>query len=1275
MLKHRSIWRLAPWFVLLVAIAVLPPHARAGYVTFHGRVVMQDGSPPGRLVGIQRVCGGAEGPVREANTYPKTGEYFVRLYIEPFGGGFGGGVLGTFAMLSCYLEAVVPGYTSTRLDLGDRRIVDNPQRGLPDIVLSRQAPGAVMDIGGTQAVPRSARKPWMLAMKRLSARDWAGAEAALQSVVAAAPDFAAGWSALGGACENQKKSAEARRALERAIQLDPKRLPAYAALATVQIELKDWAAAAATADALIQADPGHLYLQAYLQCAVALYERKEYDGALRRIHELIQLDTRQELPRAEYVLGVILEAKRELDTAAQHMRKYLELQPQASDAAAVRARLANLGKQAEPDLAAEVASANFDVAASGEAPVPGGIKAFAAIAQIPGSPSYRDFFLQYCRAILAGDLTRSNPTREVSEAIRAFAASVAELEQVGEREANRIVIRLAVDTEEHRQKTERVLILLGWRLRPAGQGYDIEPGDQPIDGLRQRIPSALGIDELKMREAIAAGRPFPFGVPIENARLVGGAAWSAALKGAPEAALGPVDIFLSDWRFARLYSALGGMEAETAAAVVSAVGFVPLLTTYSGLLAEFGEALSLNGDQVAVPGGNRAEPVWARLAGANPRNPAAFIRALIEKDRGLLFAFFFDLTRADAAHQKFLTATPARVEAFYRWYRDSFGPGQAAPTGSRWQSAILQKLRLDANGSIQLPGGRRAWSGAAGTDEQVLLHLPSLEPVAALAALEDKRGRLLDQVSAALLAQHYREWRHLFPYFEKLPQLADADFRALAAFADRAAGAPPARRAVLAGEWHSLVELIILGSEAGSLNAAQAADAFRRVCEALRSENASAKAIETLREIVGGAADVDEALAAGLLRLSGAKREAFERVKELQSVPRIVSLGDPPDSMKTLAALSGAVYAALLDPGRQLVAEDTRLLSKHDFLAGSDNATELFADSGLVISGAPPGSKLVGGFGRFREVSRALDSRPAGQALAGEPEAAAPQTAVAAAAPNTALAPLPDGPVFQAKGRIVEVYATVTDSRGRYVDDLGRDEFSIQEEGQPTPLFAFENQTSSVSVALLFDTTGSMTRTLPSLKRAAMQLIDELRREDSAAVYGFNDKVTEFQPFTTDKTALKRAALRAHPAGTTALYDALVRVSRDLAQRRGKKVIIVFTDGSDNASMLTEVAAVHRAKSWGIPIYTVAEGEALRHPHLVSRLADLSQATGGAPFLIQKLEDIGAAFQRMSEDLAHGYLLAFQPPPAGTNAWHKIAVGIAKRKGLLIRAREGYYAE
>jgi VWFA-related protein len=195
------------------------------------------------------------------------------------------------------------------------------------------------------------------------------------------------------------------------------------------------------------------------------------------------------------------------------------------------------------------------------------------------------------------------------------------------------------------------------------------------------------------------------------------------------------------------------------------------------------------------------------------------------------------------------------------------------------------------------------------------------------------------------------------------------------------------------------------------------------------------------------------------------------------------------------------------------------------------------------------------------------------------------------------------------------------------------------------------------------------------LKNAAMQLVDDLRPIDSVAVYSFADAVNELQPFTSDKEAAKRAMLKTHAQGITALYDALVRVNHDLSARPGKKVIIVFTDGSDNASMLTAGTAIERAKARGIPIYTIAEGEALEHKELMAQLSNISQSTAGAHFVIRKLSDIGAVFEKVSQDLMHGYLVAFQPAPGDNHTWRRIEVVLSGAKGLQVRAREGFFVE
>jgi Ca-activated chloride channel family protein len=263
---------------------------------------------------------------------------------------------------------------------------------------------------------------------------------------------------------------------------------------------------------------------------------------------------------------------------------------------------------------------------------------------------------------------------------------------------------------------------------------------------------------------------------------------------------------------------------------------------------------------------------------------------------------------------------------------------------------------------------------------------------------------------------------------------------------------------------------------------------------------------------------------------------------------------------------------------------------------------------------------------------------------------------------------------FRAAARLVEVYATVTDGRGRYIDNLSSDQFTVLDEHDPQRITAFESQGSEVSCALLLDTTGSMQLALPSLKSAALKLIGDLRPADSVAVYSFSESVTELQALSTDKAAAKRAVLRAQAQGQTALYDALTLVAHDLASRPGKKVIVLFTDGKDNASTLTAETAITRAKAVGIPVYTIAEGEAVTEPVLVAQLASISKATGGESFVIRNAGEIGRVFEKVSEDLAHGYLLSFPPPSTENNEWRTIEVSVSTR-GAKVHARAGYYPQ
>ncbi|OLB29835.1 MAG: hypothetical protein DMG42_27590 [Acidobacteria bacterium] len=266
--------------------------------------------------------------------------------------------------------------------------------------------------------------------------------------------------------------------------------------------------------------------------------------------------------------------------------------------------------------------------------------------------------------------------------------------------------------------------------------------------------------------------------------------------------------------------------------------------------------------------------------------------------------------------------------------------------------------------------------------------------------------------------------------------------------------------------------------------------------------------------------------------------------------------------------------------------------------------------------------------------------------------------------------------VIKVQVRLVEVYASIHDKKGHFVDGLSRENFEVLEDGKPQQIAAFDSTTQSLSCAILLDTTGSMGEALPRVKNAMVKLIDELGPEDSVAIYTFDERLVIRQDFTTDKNVAKRAALRTRAEGATALFDALSEAAQELSRRSGKKVLILFTDGDDNSSALNASAAVARAKKAGVPLYTIAEGEATHSHNLRKLLDELSERTGGAAYEVKKPGEMEQVFHEISEDVRHLYMISYRPPEgANDGKWRKIDVLVKGPKDYRVRAKEGYFAE
>ena len=264
--------------------------------------------------------------------------------------------------------------------------------------------------------------------------------------------------------------------------------------------------------------------------------------------------------------------------------------------------------------------------------------------------------------------------------------------------------------------------------------------------------------------------------------------------------------------------------------------------------------------------------------------------------------------------------------------------------------------------------------------------------------------------------------------------------------------------------------------------------------------------------------------------------------------------------------------------------------------------------------------------------------------------------------------------VLHLAARLVEVPVTVQDNHSHYVDEIPRDQFRIIENGQPQTLKYFASSGDALKCAILLDTTGSMTSVLPRLKNSVIRFIDELGPEDSVAIYSFAESVVTRQELTKDKAEAKRAVLSLHAGGRTALYDALSEVTLEISHQTGKKALLVFTDGDDNASVLPVQAATGRAIRNAVPLFTIAEGEAMQSEKLKKTLADLSKSTGGQTYEIRDLKDMAEIFTAISSTLRHTYLLSYQPPAGPTDGkWRHIEVLVGNENKFRIRSKEGYF--
>jgi Ca-activated chloride channel family protein len=266
-------------------------------------------------------------------------------------------------------------------------------------------------------------------------------------------------------------------------------------------------------------------------------------------------------------------------------------------------------------------------------------------------------------------------------------------------------------------------------------------------------------------------------------------------------------------------------------------------------------------------------------------------------------------------------------------------------------------------------------------------------------------------------------------------------------------------------------------------------------------------------------------------------------------------------------------------------------------------------------------------------------------------------------------------PVFRVETNLVEAYVNVFDRQGNPLPNLGRDRFHIVDAGRPQSVLAFEGVEEPLSCAILLDITGSMEAFLPSLKASVTRFIDQLPEGGQVAIYTFNTTLKTAQAFTADRREARKSVMGIMAAGGTALFDSVAKVTADVERRKGKKALVVFTDGDDNASRLSASSASNGARRAGVPLYVIAQGEALRNATLMKTLEALASDTGGLQFRLYRPNKIDEVFSEINRNLRHTYLLAWKPADDAGSSWHPIQISVAGAEGAVVRTRQGYWPQ
>ncbi len=297
------------------------------------------------------------------------------------------------------------------------------------------------------------------------------------------------------------------------------------------------------------------------------------------------------------------------------------------------------------------------------------------------------------------------------------------------------------------------------------------------------------------------------------------------------------------------------------------------------------------------------------------------------------------------------------------------------------------------------------------------------------------------------------------------------------------------------------------------------------------------------------------------------------------------------------------------------------------------------------------------------------------------PDSAMP---AAPAAPAQHASDTSSGFLLQQNVEEVALNVTVLDSKGRIIHDLQKSDFRVLEDGKPQTLISFQHADVPVSIGVIVDNSGSMYKKRPAVNKAALDLIEASNPKDEAFVVNFADEAYIDQDFTSSVDKLHQGLSHIEARGGTALYDAVVASADKLATdaKNPKQVIILITDGEDNASTLNLEQTIRRVQQLSGPvIYSIGllfgdEMSRSEVHHAQRALQMLSDETGGIAYFPGSLDNVDEIAAEVARDIRSQYTLGYHSTtPSNVPGFRRIAV-TAQAKGhgkLFVRTRTGYF--